>query len=346
MNVSALYVACRNGDLNTVEELLPTLTLDQINQIEPNGSTSLHAACYYNHPQIVKLLLDSGALRTTLNSHGCTAFDEATSEQVKQLFPRSFAAAQVRFSAEVPSKQTIEWASLEYGTYGWQEKKCINNIDIDKAVDGLGRDERFHDASSTHLMEYFLNKARQVQDPKWLIQAYSAETGFYQVINKALALEPLFTAELKVNKSFHSFVGVFLYHKALKKYRYTGKCYRGMKLSTKDFEENYKVGEQLLIKPFISTSKSRHIAEQFATTPPISSRPLSVLCIYTIPDRTLSYRDNVALDISSISQYPHEEEVLILPYTSLQVQSINHLPSGLIEIEMGWYSFIQKGVIT
>ena len=346
MNVSALYVACRNGDLSTVEELLPTLTLDEINQIEPNGSTSLHAACYFNHPEIVKLLLDSGALRTTVNGDGCTAFDEASTEQVKQLFPRSFAAAQARFSTDIHLDQAIEWVSAKHGDYGWWEKQGLNITDIDEAVDGIVNDERFHDTSSMHLIQYLLSKARKAQNPEWLIQAYSAETGFCQMINKALALEPLRTVYFDVDETVDAFVGALPYHNALKKYRYAGKCYRGMKLSTKDFEENYKVGQTLLIKPFISTSKSRDIAERFATAPSISSRPLSALCIYTIPDRTLSYLDNVVLDISSISQYPHEQEVLILPYTSLQIQSVNHLSSGLIEVEMGWYSFRERDIIT
>ena len=40
---------------------------------------------------------------------------------------------------------------------------------------------------------------------------------------------------------------------------------------------------------------------------------------------------SIALDISSMSEYP-EEEVLILPHTSFQIQTIKHLPCGLIEI--------------
>jgi len=334
-------MACRNGDLGTVEQLLPTLTLDEINQIESNGSTSLHAACHFNHPQIVKLLLDCGALRTTLNSHGCTAFDEAATDQIKQLFPRPFAAGQTRFSDDILLEQSIEWLSLEHGPYGWWYKEFVDNNDVKKATDCIVTDERFHDTSSTHKIGYFLDKARQTQDPKWLVKAYSAEISFCHTINKALALGPSHMGTSYVKESFHPFVGVFFYHGALRKYRYTGKCYRGMKLSTKDFEKNYKVGQRLLIKPFTSTSKCRHIAEQFATASSTGSRPLSVLYIYTIPERTRSYCDNVALDISSISEYPHEEEVLILPYTSLQIQSINHLPSGLIEIEMGWYRFLE-----
>jgi hypothetical protein len=338
MAMSALYRACRNGDFGTVQQLLPTLSLDQINQIESNGSTSLHAACQFNRPQIVRLLLDRGAVRTTLNNYGCTAFDEAATEQVKQLFPRSLTAARERFLTDAPIEEVIEWTSLEYGPYGWVNKRNMNNKDVIKAADSIIRDERLRDASSMHKIEYFLDKARRTEDPKWLAHAYSAEIGMCQSIKKALAQGSSHINGLHV-EDFHSFAGVFFHHDALRKYRYTGRCYRGMKLSKKDFEETYKVGQVFLIKPFISTSKCRRIAEQFATAPSSGSRPLSILCIYTIPEHTLSYSDNVALDISSISEYPHEDEVLILPHTSLKIQNVSHLPSGLIEIEMGWYSF-------
>ena len=346
MSVSAFYIACRNGDLDTVEQLLPTMTLDEINQIEPNGTTSLHAACYFSRPQIVKLLLDRGALRTIRNNYGCTPYDEAATEQVKELFARPFADVQTRVSTDLLLEQTIEWVSVEYGRYGWLNKTCIYNKDVDTAVDSIINDEQFHDVSTTHKIEYFLNKARQTRDVKWLIQAYSADVNFCQTVNKALASRSIRVNPFSDEKNIDPFVSIFLHHNALKQYRYTGKCYRGIKLSTKEFEENYKVGRTLLIKPFMSTSKSRRIAEQFATAASSNLRPLSVLCIYTIPDRTLSYRDNVVLNISSISEYPLEEEVLILPFTSVQIRSVNHLPSGLIEIEMGWYSFIEKRVVT
>jgi hypothetical protein len=338
MSKSALYLACRNGDVDTVQRLLPTLSLEEINQIEPNGSTSLHAACYFNYPHITKLLLDQGAVRTTLNKHGCTPLDEAATEQIKQLFPRSFTAAHERFVTDVPLEQGVEWTSIEYGSYGWWNKSVLSNKDVVKATDSIMQDERFHDTSSMHKIEYFLEKARRTQDPKWLAQAYSAETGLSQAINKALAQMPPLIKGIDT-KNFSCFVGAFLHHDGLKQYRYSGKCYRGMKLSHEDFEEYYQVGRKLLIKPFMSTSKCRHIAERFATASSVGSRPLSILCIYMIPKRTLLFPDNVALDISSISEYPHEEEVLILPYTSLQIQTVNHLPSGLIEIELSWYSF-------
>ena len=162
MSVSKFYKACRNGDLNTVEEILPTLNLEQINRIEPTvNSTSLHAACYYNYPQIVQLLLDHGASRTTKNKFGCTPFDEAQTEQVKELFRRPLADAQKRFSAEIPVEDTIEYASIAYGKYGWVYKKRMNNENIDEAIDGVVKDKRFEETVTTNKIENLLEEARE-----------------------------------------------------------------------------------------------------------------------------------------------------------------------------------------
>ncbi|CAF1423471.1 unnamed protein product [Adineta steineri] len=341
MNTSALYEACRTGDIHTVQQLLSTLSIYEINHVEPNGSTCLHAAASSNHSQIVKLLLDSGVIRSILDKDGHTAMDVAATEEIKKLFPRSFAAAQARFLTDISSEQTFEWTCHENARYGWWFKCCIENEDVIVAVDRIIEDTRFSDTASTHKIEYLLENARETRDPKWLIQAYSSEIGLYQVINKAFA-QTASNIGFDSTNDFRALAGVFSRHDVLKQYRYVGKCYRGMKLSIDDFQKNYKVGEILLIKPFMSTSKLRHIAEQFATSSStVDSQFLSVLFIFAIPEFTLQFRDNVALDISCISEYPHEEEVLILPYTSLVIQAINHLPLGLIEVEFGWYSFLR-----
>ncbi|UJR11354.1 hypothetical protein I4U23_015535 [Adineta vaga] len=342
MSASTLYEACRTGDIHTVQQLLPTLSINEINQIESNGSTCLHAAASCNHPQVVKVLLNSGAIRSIIDKDGHTAMHVAATEEIKNLFPRASDAIQQRLAISITPEQTFEWISVDNGHYGWWYKNRVVNEDVTLAVVRIMEDARFADAANKDTMDYFLNKARRTQDPKWLIQAYTAETGLYQIINKAFAQTLTNRESFNAKNDFRAFAGVLSRHNALKQYRYTGKCYRGMKLSDEDFQKNYKLDQQLLIKPFMSTSKSRAIAEQFATFSRDDTRPLSVLFIYTVPKYTLQFDDNVALDISPISEYPHEEEVLILPYTSLEIQAINHLPSGLIEVEFHWYSFRRR----
>jgi len=67
---SDFYWACRNGDVHKVAQLLPSITYEEISALQPNGSTALHAASFYGHDKIVKMLLDRGCDRSILNRHG------------------------------------------------------------------------------------------------------------------------------------------------------------------------------------------------------------------------------------------------------------------------------------
>lgn len=86
--VSEFYLACRNGDLNTVQQLLPSLSDEQKNSLESNGSTALHAASYYGYHDIVKLLLENGCATWILNKYENTPYDEGKDEEMRQLFRR------------------------------------------------------------------------------------------------------------------------------------------------------------------------------------------------------------------------------------------------------------------
>jgi hypothetical protein len=336
--MSDLYKASRNGDLTTVGQLLPSLSLEEINQIEPNGSTCLHAACLYNYPNIVRLLLENGASRTLLNKYKMTPFDEAATEEIKQLFPRSAAAGHERFFADTPQEE-IEWISTEHANYGTVNRLYMNtDRDLAEVLASLRNDPKFQGISNRNLIEKYFEQAQRTQDYLLMAKAYSAETGFYGMFNKAIAsgssnigINP--SVETRGLSNFLMFISLFIKPSRWKKYHYFGTSFRGMKLSRKDFEKNYKVGQSFLLKPFTSTSKSRYIADFYAPPPSVlDSGTPSVLCIYTIPEKDLQYTGNIALDISTLSEFPNEEEVLILPHTSFQIQAINPLPSGIIEI--------------
>ena len=89
---SNFYFACSTG---RIDEVLQTLDaedaphIDELNRLQANGSTPLHAATFNNHLEIVRLLLDRNCCRTTLNRYGNTAYEEASTEEMKQLFHRS-----------------------------------------------------------------------------------------------------------------------------------------------------------------------------------------------------------------------------------------------------------------
>jgi ankyrin repeat protein len=86
---SAFYFACRNGEISAVEQFLRQLNPDEINKIQPNGSTALHAACYYGHTKIVRMLLDiTGIKRQQKNCFDKTPVEEATNEEIRRMLNR------------------------------------------------------------------------------------------------------------------------------------------------------------------------------------------------------------------------------------------------------------------
>ncbi|CAF4299363.1 unnamed protein product, partial [Rotaria magnacalcarata] len=85
---SELYLACRNGDVEKVKQLVAQLNTADINRLEPNGSTSLHAASFYGHKAIVTMLLQNGAKSWMRNKYEMTPYEEAANDEIRSLFFR------------------------------------------------------------------------------------------------------------------------------------------------------------------------------------------------------------------------------------------------------------------
>jgi ankyrin repeat protein len=86
MSMSEFYYACRSGDVAKVKTLLSSMSTTDIDRIEPNSSTALHAAAYFGHTDIVRLLLDKGASRSQKNKYDKTPEEEAKTPEIAQLF--------------------------------------------------------------------------------------------------------------------------------------------------------------------------------------------------------------------------------------------------------------------
>lgn len=90
-DISDFYFACRNGDIEFVKNYLTKLSDDDwnSNHFEPGAkSTPLHAASFYGHTEIVRLLLEHGCDRSKVNGYGLTAYEEAANDEVRRLFKR------------------------------------------------------------------------------------------------------------------------------------------------------------------------------------------------------------------------------------------------------------------
>jgi hypothetical protein len=165
------------------------------------------------------------------------------------------------------------------------------------------------------------------KDPVYLLTAYTAETGFYSTLNVQLAklrLEKLTTNE---NLSLAYYIGIIARHPQFETLSYTGSTFRGVMVTDDDIKQ-YKIGTRILTKTFSSTSKQFDVALQFLRNNSDTNNRLSTICIYEIRNQ------RTAIDITHISLFPYEEEVLILPCTAFKIMDIQINKGGSPEVEI------------
>ena len=94
-----------------------------------------------------------------------------------------------------------------------------------------------------------------------------------------------------------------IYHPDIHQYYFHGITYQGLLVKENQLK-SYSVGNYILNKSFVSTSKNRSVAQVFAQNvydPPL----IPVLLNYT------TKQNQTAIDIQELSTIPDEEKVLI-----------------------------------
>ncbi|CAF1409154.1 unnamed protein product, partial [Rotaria sp. Silwood1] len=307
------------------------MSVEEMNQIEPNGSTALHVASYRGHEKIVELLLERGASHSIVNRYQNTPLDEAKTEKIKKLIRGRI--NNTRFVSE-----SVEWI-LSTNDADFQANKYL------KKLETYGKDPNF-DQLIIHIKENYLEKllkcvddlhkiqenfdtAIKKKDPLHLLKAYTTDTGFYSALNIDLAKLRLENLTDKENRDRASFIGIIAHHPKLQRFSYTGTVFRGMIITNDDFEQ-YQIGTRILTKTFSSASKKKNVALRFLNNNLDRNDRLNTICVYQIRN------ERTALCIEEISEFEDEEEVLILPYSAfkiIDIQKKNH-NSPQIEITL------------
>lgn len=335
LRISDFYMFCRNNDIDSVKSLLETITSEQIDQLEPNGSTALHVASYYGHDEIVKLLLEKGASRSITNKYNLTPYEEGKTDATRQLFSRNNADG--RFLGD--ANNTIEWIRVgehidleakairkmlkAYSVVDKKEKKEIQIEMIDLGnYEGIDKIKRYFD------------QVNENNDPVYMLKAYTEETEFYRRLNRALATAHELNQADKSQRQLLDFLNLIFYHPRFHNYQYRGVTYRGMKMTDVDLKQ-YEIGAKFMTKTLLSTSKDRNIAERFAAKKQTDANgnEIKQACIFKYQIRK-AYR---ALAIEELSVFPHEQEVLVIPYSAFEVVNIQEMTTdnGIItEIEL------------
>jgi hypothetical protein len=340
---SDFYLACRRNDICTVRELLMNITLDEVDRLEPNGSTALHSASFHGHEEIVKLLLECGADRSQRNLYGNLPYDEAKTDQIRQLFFRVPSAN--RF---VSATGAIEWESITDDALenAEQDRQLIKSI-FDNTTGTTSIEKMFQKIYENYVrkglanlrgikqIERFVRIANEQLDPAWIIKAYTAETEFYRVLNMEIAMG---TTQFQHERQY--LIALLCHHPKLEPLTFLGCSYRIIQVNQTDLQK-YQVGASLMTKSFLSSSIDRNLAEILLyqqerahkdIQPTIRTRvgetfvKAWVMCIYHIKHR------RTALKIDNISHYVTEGEVLIMPYSVFQVKRITHIaPLRMVE---------------
>ncbi|CAF5155093.1 unnamed protein product, partial [Rotaria magnacalcarata] len=161
----------------------------------------------------------------------------------------------------------------------------------------------------------------------------------YRVLNKHLALyildyfdPPSSQTKYRLINCLVHIVTLLVNHPDINKYTYRGTTYRGLSMTKKDLEK-YTIGNHILNRTFVSTSKNRSIAQLFAGNSQQPSAEVSVLLKYT------TKQNKTAIDIEHISMIQDEKEVLILPFSVFQIKDLiknspDMSPPVLYEIDL------------
>ena len=347
---SSFYVACHDGDFEYVERNLPTMTLEEVNQLEtyPYKNSALHTAVEHAHEDIVKLLLERGACRQQLNGKNQTPLQTVASETdnvMRQLFKRTTNTDENRYRY-VTLNSHLEW-NFKSNYYTSPNRLFIlNNIlrDVDdedypldhclnELLKYVKNAKELKDCEGMEQIDYFLQQAARESDLDYLIKAYTAQTQFFQRLNVQLTKHNEiygYHEYLDWSNYFAAFVfGLNLKSQMKRPLGCLGVTYRGMRIRSSELAL-YEVGEVICNKTFLSTSENRQIAEVFSGwNDPKQEDEIAVICELHI--------NNVGtgLDIEEISEFPDEKEVLIIPMSYFIVANVSFdEPKGNAEITM------------
>ncbi|CAF0839069.1 unnamed protein product [Adineta ricciae] len=330
-NTSPFYNACRENDISTVEEYLKSMSLEDVDRLEPNGSTALHVAAYEGHEKIVELLLKKGAACSIKNKYDATPLDQTKSNKIKQLIRRRM--NHTRFVSD-----SVEWI-LKADNADYQAHEYL------KPLESYGKHPRFYeyityikqnflekdlrDIDDIDMIKEYFDKAINEKNPIYLLIAYTAETNFYSILNIHLAKMRVENLTAEENLKLAYYIGIIARHPNFDTLSYTGVTYRGMMVTADDIKQ-YTKGARILTKTFSSSSVEPNVALRFMTNDSTTSNRSSTLCIYEIRN------PRTALDIRNISMFPDEEEVLILPYSAFKIKEIktNYNRSPRYEINL------------
>ena len=358
---SSLYLACQNNDLTLVESCLKEMKYEQIDyQHPPNNETALHIATQNQHKEMIQILLKYGARRSVTNADGQQAYELAKTKEIKDLFkrPQSFRFMFLhKLCKTIPSLDQqnkikcktcslvnddvfYEWelvdrnAALKSSRFRQEFKSSapMNKKHLKQKLYSIKNgyiDTRLRDISTINnarVSDYF-HRALLEEEPSYIISAYTICQQFSEVLNQDMARNVIHDLTNGCSKfscdclystedGTKSIISIFLRHQKFQELSFIGKTYRGIVIP-KHVLGHYKVDSCIITTTFLSTSKDLDVAQMFCNNQGSNEAKHSFFCTFEILDNNRS-----AIDISTVSEFKQEQEVLILPYSAFLITKI------------------------
>ncbi|CAF2363840.1 unnamed protein product [Rotaria sp. Silwood2] len=356
---SPLYLACQSNDLAHVESCLKKMKRKEIDfQYSPNNETVLHVATRSQHKEIIKILLLHGAQRSLRNADGRQAYQLAETKEIKDLFKRPkssrfvFLNSGFAMTTLFQNKIKCESCSLvnDNTLYEWElidrnaaqkavrfrrefEKSTLMNKKVLKqklysTKKGYlnARLQDISEADGARINDYFKRALRQ-NEPYYIVTAYTICQNFSHLLNTDMARNVIHDLKNGCSKfccdclystedGTKAITSILLHHPNFQKLNFKGRVYRGI-VASKSALCHYKVGSCIITTTFLSTSKDPEVAQIFCDKAVRNPTTDSLFCTYEIVNE-----DRTALDISTISEFEDEDEVLILPYSAFLITKI------------------------
>jgi hypothetical protein len=335
-----LYDACCKNDYTT---LRGDLIISAINTpLDDQGNTALHIATLHGHADIIRLLLRYHASRTSLNNEGKTPEQMTSDEAIKKTFQIPFRslpnASENHYVADKLEVEPIEWLDSYRNAYriSYENhehmKRWITKVPLKKLLEAIIKDYidkmDFPADKTRTTIKDLLESAIEENNPLPLAMVYTGNSGLCTRLNKDLAKlgsDFRFVStrldypdnEPPKNLGQYIYASLMINHTVFRRYQYASKTFRGMVITAEDLEA-YAMGKIVITRSFLSTSKNRKTAEVFLGRGHVVDRP-QVMCIYNVSNPRSS------LCIEAFSEFPEEEEVLIVPFIAFEITAVKQV---------------------
>ncbi|UJR16654.1 hypothetical protein I4U23_003554 [Adineta vaga] len=322
-------------------------TIDQRNTFHDDVSS--HFVVYTGLNKQISIYLTKNAFKLFKdNFHKLIPYHQSQIDEIRQLLEKDYNLFYLHENG------SIEWC-LSGSDMIKKRKQFREQIDLYKTYDNKNHliTKLLIEITDYYLKDYLIRSEHFTKEQtEKLAKTFQKQltnkiilNSFYRVLNEHIALyifdyfdvNSYYASPKKyrlINCLVH-IVTLLINHPDIYEHQYLGTVYRGLSMKTNDFK-HYTIGNHILNRTFLSTSKKEDVARFFAkenfgqiNIDDYHQSKVSVLSKYSIK------QNKTAINTAEMSKIPDEEEVLILPFAVFEVKNkIKCTASVQYEIEL------------